>query len=110
MKIGSRGAPVRTIQTYLNRIAVNYPAIPKVKVDSIYGTKTAESVKKFQEIFNLPKTGVVDYATWYQISNIYVAVSKIAELRNEYTGNSIFIPPNSHRSDDVPKIEYPCDY
>ncbi|MCM1992081.1 peptidoglycan-binding protein [Oceanirhabdus seepicola] len=110
LKIGSRGAPVRTIQTYLNRISVNYPAIPKVKVDSIYGTKTAESVKKFQSIFNLKQTGVVDYATWYSISNIYVAVTKIAELRNEYTGNKIFIPPNSHRSDDVPKIEYPCDY
>jgi len=110
LKIGSRGAPVRTIQTYLNRISRNYPAIPKVKVDSIYGSKTAESVKKFQSIFNLKQTGVVDYATWYSISNIYVAVTKIAELRNEYTGNKIFIPPNSHRSDDVPKIEYPCDY
>ncbi|SHH28135.1 peptidoglycan-binding domain-containing protein [Tepidibacter thalassicus] len=79
--IGSSGKPVRTIQQQLNRIAQSYPAIPKVKVDGVYGKETAESVKKFQEIFRLPVTGTVDFATWYKISDIYVAVTKIAELK-----------------------------
>jgi len=79
--IGSSGKPVTTIQRQLNRIAQNFPAIPKVKVDGAYGQGTADSVKVFQEVFRLPVTGTVDFATWYKISDIYVAVTKIAELK-----------------------------
>ncbi len=79
--IGSSGNEVRTIQNQLNRIAKNYPAIPKVKVDGIYGDSTAEAVRTFQEIFRLPVTGTVDFRTWFKISDIYVAVTKIAELK-----------------------------
>lgn len=81
LTIGSSGEPVRIVQEFLNRIAKNYPLIPKVAEDGYFGPKTAEAVKTFQGIFSLPKTGVVDYATWYQISNIYVGVTKIAELK-----------------------------
>lgn len=76
---GASGDKVRQIQQQLNRIAQNYPAIPTVNVDGIYGPATAEAVRTFQGIFNLPQTGVVDYSTWYSISNIYVGVSRIAE-------------------------------
>ncbi|MCT4508732.1 MAG: peptidoglycan-binding protein [Tepidibacter sp.] len=78
--IGSSGNEVRTIQMQLNRIAQNYPAIPKMKVDGVYGDSTAEAVRVFQEIFRLPVTGTVDFRTWFKISDIYVAVTKIAEL------------------------------
>jgi len=67
------------MQEQLNRIAQNYPAIPKTSADGIFGSQTAAQVRAFQRIFNLPATGIVDYPTWYQISNIYVAVSRIAE-------------------------------
>lgn len=80
LTIGSSGEPVRTTQQFLNRISINYPLIPKVAVDGVYGPKVAEQVKVFQGIFGLPKTGVVDYKTWYKISSIYVGVTKIAEL------------------------------
>ena len=111
LSLGSSGAPVRNIQTYLNRISNNFPAIPKVKVDGVYGEATQQSVKKFQEIFNLPQTGIVDYATWYKISDVYVAVTRIAELRGSSIENKIFIPPTAYRDlEDVPKIEYPYDY
>lgn len=79
LTIGSTGDKVRQIQQQLNRIAQNYPAIPMVTVDGIYGSQTAEAVRTFQRIFNLPQSGVVDYPTWYQISNIYVGVTRIAE-------------------------------
>lgn len=79
LTIGSSGDKVRQLQQQLNRIARNYPAIPTVSVDGIYGPRTQEAVRAFQEIFNLPVTGVVDYATWYSISNIYVGVTRIAE-------------------------------
>lgn len=79
LTIGSSGEKVRQMQSQLNRIAQNYPAIPKLSVDGIYGPATAEAVRTFQRIFDLPQTGVVDYPTWYSISNIYVGVSRIAE-------------------------------
>ena len=79
LSIGSSGEPIITIQEQLNRIAQNYPAIPTVTVDGIYGSATAESVRAFQSIFNLPVSGIVDFPTWYKISQIYVGVSKIGE-------------------------------
>ena len=79
LTIGSSGEPVITIQEPLNRIAQNYPASPTVTVDGIYGSATAESVRAFQSIFNLPVSGIVDFPTWYKISQIYVGVSKIGE-------------------------------
>lgn len=79
LTVGSSGEKVRQMQQQLNRIAQNYPAIPMIMADGIYGSRTAEAVRTFQRIFNLPQTGVVDYPTWYQISNIYVGVSRIAE-------------------------------
>lgn len=79
LNIGSSGDKVRQLQNQLNRIARNYPALPTVTADGIYGPATAEAVRVFQRIFNLPQTGVTDYATWYEISDIYVGVSRIAE-------------------------------
>lgn len=111
LKLGASGKPVRTIQTYLNRISKDYPAIPKQRVDGIYGSKTVEAVKKFQEIFNLPQTGNVNYPTWYKISDVYVAVTKIAELRGEKIEKRILIPHTPYIGvRDVPTIEYPYDY
>lgn len=80
LSIGSTGEKVRQMQEQLNVIAGAYPALPKIEADGIYGPATQASVQKFQSIFGLPQTGVVDYKTWYKISEIYVGVSRIAEL------------------------------
>lgn len=77
LTIGSRGNDVKIVQEQLNTISKGYPAVTKVDVDSIYGRKTKESIEKFQKIFNLPVTGVVNFATWYELSRVYVAISKI---------------------------------
>ena len=79
LKIGASGEKVRQLQVQLNRIARNYPAIPTISPDGIYGEATAEAVRTFQKIFKLPQTGVTDYPTWYEISEIYVGVTRIAE-------------------------------
>ena len=79
LTVGSSGTKVRQLQEQLNRIAQNYPAIPRLTTDGIYGERTKEAVRTFQKIFNLPGSGITDYPTWYQISNIYVAVSRAAE-------------------------------
>lgn len=80
LTIGSSGNKVRQMQEQLNVISNAYPAIPKVGVDGIYGPATETAVREFQSVFGLPVTGVVDYRTWYKISEIYVGVSRIAEL------------------------------
>lgn len=80
LDIGSSGPKVYQLQEQLNTIATAYPALPTVIVDGIYGENTKNAVRKFQSIFGLPATGVVDYATWFKVSEIYVAVSRIAEL------------------------------
>ena len=77
LNVGTSGEKVRQMQEQLNRIARVYSSIPILTVDGIYGQKTKGAVEQFQRIFNLPVTGVVDYRTWYKISQIYVGVSGI---------------------------------
>ncbi|WP_461812872.1 peptidoglycan-binding protein [Faecalimonas sp.] len=77
---GTSGDKVRQLQEQLNVISDAYPALPKINVDGIYGPETTNAVKKFQSIFGLSSTGITDYPTWYKISQIYVGVSRIAEL------------------------------
>ncbi len=109
---GSQGPDVEKIQEYLNRIATNFPAIPKVTPDGKFGPTTATAVKAFQKSQNLSQTGVVDKATWNKLSFIYVAVTKLAELTSE--GQRIGIganPPSSvirqgARGKDVVELQF----
>ena len=77
---GSTGSKVAQMQNQLNVISRGYPLIPKVIEDGIFGVGTENAVKAFQKIFGLPETGIVDFPTWYKISEVYVGVSRIAEL------------------------------
>ena len=79
LDIGSSGPKVQQMQQQLDTIAEVYTAIPRVEVDGIFGEGTQASVKAFQKIFDLPQTGIVDFATWYKISQIYVGITRIAE-------------------------------
>ena len=82
--LGSAGNPVLAIQRDLKRISLNYPAIPYITTTlGIYDKETEDAVKKFQEIFSLPITGVVDKATWYKIKYIYTSVKKLSDLYSE---------------------------
>lgn len=81
LDIGATGPKVEQMQEQLNAISNNYPLIPRIAVDGIYGEATQKAVEVFQDIFNLPVTGIVDYRTWYKIQEIYVGVTRIAELR-----------------------------
>lgn len=80
LDIGSSGQKVRQLQEQLNLIGDYYNAIPALSTDGIYGEITAEAVREFQRINNMPQTGVVDFPTWYRISDRYVRLSGIAEL------------------------------
>lgn len=97
LRIGSTGPNVVVIQASLNRIAQNYPAIPKIPaVDGVYGSRTRASVEAFQRVFGLTPDGIVGPATWYQLVRIYTAVTSLSELRSSgqqfYSIN--WTPPN----------------
>ena len=84
LRQGSRGPDVVVVQASLNRIAQNYPAIPKISpVDGIFGPQTEASVRRFQEIFGLTVDGIVGKATWYELVRLYVGVNSLAELRSQ---------------------------
>ncbi len=97
LRVGSTGLDVQTIQTYLNRIRRNYPAIPAITDNAgVFGDSTRAAVTTFQKIFNLTADGIVGKATWYKISRIYTAVARLAELDSE--GNTLGIgtvPPSA---------------
>ena len=80
LQMGSVGESVRTIQEQLNAVSDHYPAIPKVRVDGIFGEQTRIAVETFQNIFRLSSDGIVGFNTWYRLSHIYVSVTRMAEL------------------------------
>ena len=83
LRVGSTGPYVVVVQTSLNRISQNYPAIPKLPVvDGIFGSQTESSVRAFQQIFGLTPDGIVGKATWYALVRIYTAVNRLSELRS----------------------------
>ena len=81
---GAAGPDVVVVQTELNRIGQNYPAIPKIQpIDGVFGQQTEEAVRRFQEIFGLTADGVVGKATWYRLVSLYVGVNRLSELVSE---------------------------
>lgn len=80
LSIGSTGDKVRQIQEQLDAIAQVYTAISQIAADGIFGENTRRAVEEFQNIFGLPQTGIIDFKTWYKISQIYVGITRIAEL------------------------------
>ena len=116
LRVGSTGLDVQTIQTYLNRIRRNYPAIPAI-TDAVgtFGDSTRAAVTKFQSIFGLAADGIVGKSTWYKLSSLYTAVTRLAELNSEGTNLGIgTVPPaavlrQGARGQDVITLQYLLD-
>ncbi|MCM1386713.1 MAG: LysM peptidoglycan-binding domain-containing protein [Bacillus sp. (in: Bacteria)] len=113
LRVGSTGLNVQTVQTYLNRIRNNYPAIPAITDETgVFGNSTRAAVIKFQSIFGLGADGIVGKATWYKLSEVYAAVTRLAELDSEGTTLGIgTVPPTSilrmgSRGADVLTLQY----
>ncbi len=113
LRVGSTGPNVVVVQTSLNRIAQNYPAIPKIPaVDGIFGSRTEASVRAFQRIFGLTADGIVGPATWYELVRLYTAVTSLSELRSQ--GQQFYAinwsPPNAldvgDTGDKVRQLQY----
>ncbi|MBR4279334.1 MAG: peptidoglycan-binding protein, partial [Clostridia bacterium] len=83
LSFGSESEDVRILQEQLNRIAINFPQLPLIEVNGIYGESTVNTVREFQRLFILPVTGVTDKSTWYRISQIYASVKRLSEITSE---------------------------
>ena len=110
LRRGTTGPSVVTVQSSLNRISQSYPAIPKIPiVDGIFGSRTEAAVRKFQEVFNLTPDGIVGPATWYALVRIYVAVTRLAELRSQgqrFYANSWATTDPIQQGDTGVKVEH----
>ena len=113
LRLGSSGLDVQTVQTYLNRIRRNYPAIPTITDPAgTFGASTQAAVRQFQSIFGLDADGIVGKATWYALSHIYTAVTRLAELDSEGTTLGIgTVPPSTtlrqgSQGQDVITLQY----
>lgn len=108
LRLGSAGEEVVAIQTMINRISQNYPAIPKIRpVTGAFNEKTEEAVRKFQRIFNLTADGIVGKATWYKMVSLYVGVTKLAELISEgqtFYGIEFQFPGTLREGDTGPEV------
>lgn len=81
LREGIDGNDVRVLQEYLNYISLSYPEIPRVNVDGIFGPSTAEQVRQFKTLFNLPGDPTrVNAPVWNSIASIYDDL---------YTGGSV---------------------
>lgn len=116
LRIGSTGLDVQTIQTWLGRIRQNYPAIPVITdASGTFGDSTRAAVRKFQSIFGLSADGIVGKSTWFKISSLYTAVTRLAELNSEGTNLGIgTVPPaavlrQGSRGQDVITLQYLLD-
>jgi len=109
LRVGSTGPNVVVLQVSLNRIAQNYPAIPKIPAaDGIFGPRTEASVRAFQQIFGLSPDGIVGPATWYEIVRLYTAVTQLSELRSlgqRFYANSWAAEPLSQGDSGI-KVEH----
>lgn len=96
LRRGDSGPQVTVLQTMLNRVSQNYPAIPKITPpDGVFGNRTESAVRKFQQVFNLTVDGVVGRATWYKLVFLYVGVTRLSELLSEGQTYYQVAPPSA---------------
>lgn len=70
IKFGSKGSRVTELQEYINKVSILFPAIPKIKIDGIFGNETKEAVFTFQRMFSLDADGIVGEITWTTLYNV----------------------------------------
>lgn len=110
IRVGSTGPYVTRVQIMTNRVAQAYPSIPKINpVDGIFGTRTEQSVKAFQKIFNLTQDGIVGKRTWYRLVQLYTGLMRLSELDSEgvrFEGISWEYPDAIVRGDSGAKVTH----
>lgn len=59
---------IRELQKRLRDLSFIHPSIPRVNVDGIFGSETAQAVAAAQRLFELTENETADYPTWTAIT------------------------------------------
>lgn len=84
LAVGSTGQGVRELQYLLNVVSEFVNTVPSVTIDGIFGENTADAVRAYQSVAELPVTGVVDVDTWESLYRAYQGI--LAILPESYGG------------------------
>ncbi|MFA9423592.1 MAG: peptidoglycan-binding protein, partial [Sedimentibacter sp.] len=68
---GTEQPGVFIIQVMLSYISLLTPSIPKIEVNGIFDEKTESAVIAFQNLAGIEPTGLVNEATWIELTRVY---------------------------------------
>ncbi len=84
LRLGDSGYYVSWAQNQLNRVSVNYPAIPKINpVTGYFDENMKDAVIRFQQVFDLAQDGIIGRNTWYKLVYLYVGLSRLTEINSQ---------------------------
>ncbi|MPM28952.1 hypothetical protein SDC9_75490 [bioreactor metagenome] len=69
---GRESPGILIAQEMLSYISLAIPSISYISEDGIFGEETERAVIAFQQMFGLEATGVIDEATWNELSRVYM--------------------------------------
>jgi len=71
---GDKGEKVTILQYFLSVIAEFNNSIPFLNITGEFGPETKNAVIAFQQINNLPQTGIVNAITWNEIYDAFIGI------------------------------------
>ena len=71
LKYGDTGLDVAFVNYYLGAISFIDNDIPNLKTNSVFNDATKTMVMAFQEKYGLPVTGIITYADWKVLQDVY---------------------------------------
>ena len=80
LKPGAKSPSVYVLQLMLSEIAPHYNRIAAVPLTGEYDSDTQVAVRRAQQIFQLPQTGLTDRATWQALTGLHNALFRRTPL------------------------------
>ncbi len=80
LKPGAKSPSVYVLQLMLSEIAPHYNRIAAVPLTGEYDSDTQAAIRRAQQIFQLPQTGLTDRATWQALAGLHNALFRRTPL------------------------------
>ncbi|MDR2525379.1 MAG: peptidoglycan-binding protein [Oscillospiraceae bacterium] len=92
LREGDRGFDVKTVQYYLDFLALFHPALPRIAADGMFGSRTTAAVRAFQQAYGLTADGILGRNTWNMLQAVYEETYRAlpaATARDIYPGAAL---------------------